>query len=94
MADLSVCRNKSKVHERERAFLCTHVCACVFIRGDSSVQWDKESVNHNQKGNGRQEGEEGAAVCPESLDGMWATVRRGLGMWLIWETRAEVPCFQ
>ncbi len=28
---------------------------------------------------GSQEGEEGAAVRPESLDGMWATECRGLG---------------
>lgn len=29
-------------------------CLCVFIRGDSLIQWDKGSVNHNQKEEGRQ----------------------------------------
>lgn len=25
-------------------------CVCVFIRGDSSAQWNKDAVNHNQMG--------------------------------------------
>lgn len=26
------------------------LCVCVFIRGDSSAQWNKDAVNHNQMG--------------------------------------------
>lgn len=26
------------------------LCVCVFIRGDSSTQWNKDTVNHNQMG--------------------------------------------
>lgn len=26
------------------------LCACVFIRGDSYAQWNKDTVNHNQMG--------------------------------------------
>ncbi|KAK5856131.1 hypothetical protein PBY51_007749 [Eleginops maclovinus] len=44
-------------------------CVCVFIRGDSSAQWDKDAVNHNQMGvcvwGGEGEGVEevGGGVC-------------------------------
>lgn len=48
---------------------------CVFIRGDSSTQWNKDTVNHNQMGvcaGGGGEGGEGdlrrsgeESVCPE-----------------------------
>ncbi|CAM4343109.1 unnamed protein product [Leuciscus chuanchicus] len=37
------------------------------------------SITIKREMEGSPEGEEGAAVCPESLDGMWATARRGLG---------------
>lgn len=54
----------------ERAFLRMHVCACVFIRSDSLIQWDKESANHNQKGNGTQSRGGGRGRCVSRIYGV------------------------
>ena len=45
------------------------LCVCVFIRGDSSAQWDKDAVNHNQMGvcAGGGEGEGGRRLGEESV---------------------------
>lgn len=55
-------------------------CVCVFIRGDSSAQWNKDPVNHNQMGvcvlgvvgkGARESEEDGGEVwmCPECSGG-------------------------
>ncbi len=94
---LSAATSPRCTSESVRSYAC--VCVCVFIRGDSSVQWDKESVNHNQKGNGRQSRGGGRGRCASRIFGR--DVGHGVqgagewsGMCLIWEARAEVPCIQ
>lgn len=73
--------NKSKVRKWERAFQYMHMCACV-SSSEATAQYNGTknlSITIKREMEGSPEGEEGAAVCPESLDGMWATERRGLG---------------
>lgn len=58
-----------------------HMCACV-SSSEATAQYNGTknlSITIKREMEGSPEGEEGAAVCPESLDGMWATERRGLG---------------
>lgn len=83
MTDLSVRRNKAKLREQDRAFLCMRVLVCVCVSSsEATAQYNgtkNMSITIKREMEGSPEGEEGAAVCPESLDGMWATARRGLG---------------
>lgn len=76
------------------------LCVCVFIRGDSYAQWNKDAVNHNQMGvcaggggeGGRESEEFGGGVSvpwmfrgmPRSNAGRWR-LRAGDG-WGLWGT--------
>lgn len=63
------------------------LCVCVFIRGDSSAQWNKDAVNHNQMGvcaGGGGEGGKGIqggwgrSLCVLNVQGM---PRPNVGRW-------------
>lgn len=66
---------------RARACFPMHACVCV-SSSEATAEYNGTknlSITIKREMEGSPEGEEGAAVCPESLDGMWATECRGLG---------------
>lgn len=61
----------------------SNACMCVCVSSsEATAQYNGTknlSITIKREMEGSPEGEEGAAVCPESLDGMWAMEHRGLG---------------